>query len=138
MIPHAGKSDNLYAQPSDAVLRPAISGRLKFIRQGDPQRLDIINNRVQEPPDDAVKLTPTNAAANTINEATLKAIQGQLFTYKASLEGKVPTAPAEEELKLKKGARVVIIANIYQEEDGLVAANGDTGDVVELDDEQSR
>ncbi|GAB6061207.1 hypothetical protein [Desulfonatronum parangueonense] len=100
--------------------------------------MDIINNRVQEPPDDAVKLTPTNAAANTINEATLKAIQGQLFTYKASLEGKVPTAPAEEELKLKKGARVVIIANIYQEEDGLVAANGDTGDVVELDDEQSR
>ena len=64
----------------------------------------------------------------------MKAIKGQLFTYKASLEGKVPTAPAEEELKLKKAARVVVIENIYQEVDGLVAANGDTGDVVELDD----
>ncbi|WP_052813118.1 C-terminal helicase domain-containing protein [Desulfonatronum thioautotrophicum] len=64
----------------------------------------------------------------------MKAIQGKLFTYKASLEGKVPTAPAEEELKLKKGARVVVIANIYQDEDGLVAANGDIGDVLELDD----
>ena len=80
------------------------------------------------------KLTPTNTAANAINEARLKAIKRQVFTYKASLEGKVPTAPAEEELKLKKAARVVVIANIYQEENGLVAANGDTGDVVELDD----
>ncbi len=40
-----------------------------------------------------------------------------MFEYKASMEGKVPTAPAEENLKLKKGARVVVIANIYQEED---------------------
>jgi hypothetical protein len=80
-----------------------------------------------------VKLTPNNTAVNAINEAKLKAVNGKLFTYKASLEGKVPSAPAEENLHLKKSARVVVIANIYQEKDGLVAANGDTGDVVELD-----
>jgi ATP-dependent DNA helicase PIF1 len=129
--------NNLATHTLNQVMRTSdrqFLSALNFIRQGDPQGLDIINDRVQEPPDDAVKLTPTNAAANAINEARLKAVKGQLFTYEASLEGKVPTAPAEENLKLKKGARVVVIANIYQEEEGLVAANGDTGDVVEIDD----
>ncbi len=81
--------DNLSTHTLNQVRRTSdlqFLSALNFIRQGDPQGLDIINDRVQEPPDDAVKLTPTNAAANAINEARLKAVKGQLFTYKASLE----------------------------------------------------
>jgi ATP-dependent DNA helicase PIF1 len=51
---------------------------LNFIRQADPQGLDIINDRVQKPPDNAVKLTPTNAAANAINEARLESVAPDL------------------------------------------------------------
>jgi ATP-dependent DNA helicase PIF1 len=105
--------NNLAAHTLNQVMRTAdqhFLTALNLIRQGDPQGLDIINDRVQDAPDTAVNLTPTNAAANSINEARLKAVKGQLFTYKASMEGKVPSAPVEENLQLKKGARVVVIA----------------------------
>lgn len=72
-------------------------------------------------------LTATNAVAGAINESELNKIQSPEFTYTAIVEGNFPTEntslPAELELKLKKGARVMFVKN----DKGRMWVNGTVG-----------
>ncbi|MFM7084371.1 MAG: ATP-dependent RecD-like DNA helicase [Hyphomicrobium sp.] len=58
-------------------------------------------------------LTPTNKAANEINEAQLKALAGNIYHYEAGITGDFnPSAhPTDSTLKLKVGAKVILLRN---------------------------
>jgi ATP-dependent exoDNAse (exonuclease V) alpha subunit len=80
--------------------------------------LDILNKRVQKDiavsnKDDTVILTTTNSLANTINQERLSELPGKEITYEAVASGKFEESayPAGTSLKLKKGARVILIKN---------------------------
>ncbi|MGD8778133.1 MAG: DEAD/DEAH box helicase [Ignavibacteria bacterium] len=66
------------------------------------------NNR-----DSFVTLTPTNAIANNINQEYLGKINSHEYVYCAYKEGKfdVGSYPAEEKLKLKVDAQVILVKN---------------------------
>lgn len=93
---------------------------LDAIREGeaDEYDLEILNNRVAplERLRDAgehVILTTTNQAANRINAAFLDALPGNEQYFEAERTGEYPetTAPADPELALKPGAKIVMIRN---------------------------
>jgi len=80
-------------------------------------------------------LTATNAVANAINESELNKIDSEEYSYNAIIEGNFPTEnttlPAEVELKLKKGARVMFVKN----DKGRMWVNGTIGIVESVSEE---
>ncbi len=86
------------------------------------EHLEILNRRSTEDGEKftfeqfAVYLTPTNARANQVNEFFLKQIEGKekvfLGVAAGRLEGKTP--PAEDLLKLKVGAQIMMLNNDSQ------------------------
>ena len=73
-----------------------------------------LNQRVQPSfSDEAIVLTSVNAAADELNTKRLAALRGTEKVFKGVLHGGFPEkdAPAEVELRLKKGARVMCVAN---------------------------
>ena len=93
---------------------------LNRIREGEvgQDELDILNDRVSPirtlgEGDPYVILTPTNAAANRINAAFLRALPGDGKTYAAQVTGEFgQTAhPTEMTLTLKVGAKVMLLRN---------------------------
>ncbi|TAN60580.1 AAA family ATPase [bacterium] len=80
--------------------------------------LDILNKRVKKDiavskKDETVILTTTNSLANTINQERLSELPGKEITYEAVASGKFEESmyPTDTSLKLKKGARVILIKN---------------------------
>jgi ATP-dependent exoDNAse (exonuclease V) alpha subunit len=93
---------------------------LNRIREGDvgQDELGLLNERVSPirtlgEGDPYVILTPTNAAANRINAAFLRALSGADKTYAAQVSGEFgQTAhPTEMTLTLKTGAKVMLLRN---------------------------
>jgi ATP-dependent DNA helicase PIF1 len=89
---------------------------LNAIRVGNitTEQLSYLNLRVViNPPQDAVVLSPYNDNIKSLNEDKLSEVDGQLYTFSAETEGKINQNDfvAEKELKLKIGARVIIIRN---------------------------
>lgn len=85
--------------------------------------------------DDHVCLTAVNQAAAEINSVRLNSLKGKLYTFEASMRGdfKEKSSPAETELKLKKGARVMMLNN-----DSLGRwVNGTMAEVVGIDEEEA-
>jgi ATP-dependent DNA helicase PIF1 len=72
-------------------------------------------------------LTPYKAKAAFINNSELEAIDSKERVFHASIEGKIKSSnvPAQEILKLKKGAQVMFVKN-----NGQYWVNGDLGKVV--------
>lgn len=99
---------------------------LDQIRSGDPQELQMINNRVGPPEkSETLTLTVTNARANLINNQHLMELPATEIHYKAKVEGNFGRElPAEEILRLKPGARVMFIKN------GTEWVNGSLGTVI--------
>jgi ATP-dependent DNA helicase PIF1 len=60
-----------------------------------------------------VTLTPTNQAANGINEAFLEAMKEKGYEYQAQVQGKFDQSdyPTEANLRLKKGAHIMLLRN---------------------------
>lgn len=95
-------------------------------------------------PEEAITLAATNATVAAINAKRLAALPGRELTAKAEIEGEFTgrAYPADEELKLKKGARVMFLRNDAGGDGRWV--NGSVGVVtriadtvwVELDDEE--
>lgn len=103
----------------------------KVYRQKDQKFIDLLNairNRTAtendlmklnarltyaEPPRDAIILTPTNAAADAINQARMAELEHQARTFEGLAQGKFSgrDLPTEEMLELKVGARVMCVAN---------------------------
>ena len=76
--------------------------------------LKILNTRLHDsPPKDAIVLTAVNAEANALNDLRLHLLPGDLQTFQGETIGEFPNreTPAEPELQLKRGARVMCVAN---------------------------
>lgn len=110
----------------------------KIYRQNDPVFVDILNkirdNRAdsttlerlnrradlslvkQDEEDTYIRLTTHNHTANRINAERLNALKGEAFTYTASVNGDFPESafPADGELTLKVGAKVMFVKNDSQ------------------------
>jgi ATP-dependent exoDNAse (exonuclease V) alpha subunit len=103
---------------------------LDQIRSGNPQELEIINQRVQPlNSPETLTLTVTNAKANSINSQNLSQIPSPERIYSAAVEGNFGRElPADEILRLKPGARVMFIRN------GQEWVNGSLGTVIQAQD----
>lgn len=95
---------------------------LDKIRAGDVDRdvVEMLQQRVQPDAsavdcDRYVRLTATNAGARQINEYELNRLPGSPTGYAATIEGQFPlqdqTLPADPDLRLKEGAKVVFVKN---------------------------
>jgi ATP-dependent exoDNAse (exonuclease V) alpha subunit len=106
-------------------------------------QLQTLNTRVQDPSlSDAIVLTSVNAAAEDVNEFRLAVLRGDPVVFTGDFQGKFPEqdAPASPELCLKKGARVMCVANDQQgrfvngslgwvvDTEGMQDANEDSND----------
>jgi ATP-dependent exoDNAse (exonuclease V) alpha subunit len=84
-------------------------------------------------PEGTVTLSTTNASANGINAKALRDLPGKTVTAAAIIEGDFGgQLPAEEELELKPGARVMFLRNDSATE-GSRWVNGTVGTVVKID-----
>ena len=84
-------------------------------------------------PEGTVTLSTTNASANSINAKALRDLPGKTVTAAAIIEGEFGgQLPAEEELELKPGARVMFLRN-DSAMDGSRWVNGTVGTVVKID-----
>ena len=84
-------------------------------------------------PEGTVTLATTNASANSINAKALKELPGKVKVARAIIDGDFGgQLPAEEELELKPGARVMFLRN-DSATDGSRWVNGSVGTVVKVD-----
>jgi energy-coupling factor transporter ATP-binding protein EcfA2 len=86
-----------------------------------PEQLETLNRRTDslyEPPgkEMCVTLTPTNAAADAINEARLARLPGAERRYEGVIRGTMENSalPAPLQLPLKPGAQVMMVSNDAQ------------------------
>ena len=115
----------------------AFKGLLNKIRNRSvtEDEMKLLNSRVDpamcDAAHDSMTLTPTNAAAHAINMARLKHLKGPEFCYDAGVEGEFDRSsfPTETELRLKRGAQVLMIRNDPEKR----WVNGSIGEVVDLD-----
>ena len=89
-------------------------------RRGDMSCVPYFNRFLTDtPPDDAVYLCGTNAAADAINQEYLNSLPGITAAYFAEQEGRMPSEmPCDETLVLKPGARVIFTSNDMARIDG--------------------
>lgn len=84
-------------------------------------------------PEGVITLAATNHTANTINARELAALPGKVKVAKANIDGEFGgVLPAEDELELKPGARVMFLRNDSLM-DGGRWVNGTLGTVVKVD-----
>ncbi|MEY4397065.1 MAG: hypothetical protein RLZZ40_821, partial [Actinomycetota bacterium] len=84
-------------------------------------------------PEGVITLAATNYTANTINARELAALPGKVKIAKANIDGEFGgQLPAEDELELKPGARVMFLRN-DSALDGGRWVNGTLGTVVKVD-----
>lgn len=109
---------------------------LNTVRNGEVSlsSLEYVNKRLsqKEIKDSHITLCTTNKVAQGLNLTKLEKIHKPLFKYNASVEGDFPTEdrtlPAELELKLKVGAKVLFVKN----DKGGLWVNGTLGKVHKL------
>lgn len=77
--------------------------------------LTLLNSRLHKGklPDNCITLTTHNKVADEINAREIEKLPGNIFTFRANIDGDFPeySFPAEHELRLKNGARVMFIKN---------------------------
>jgi len=117
----------VYRQSGD----PEFIEALNQLRQGDMRGLETVNQRALAiPSESAITVTTTNARADAINAQRLRQIEGDVVTFEASKDGDYRgQAPAPENLQLKIGARVMVVAN---KDGGRTYSNGDLGFVKDI------
>ena len=73
----------------------------------------VIDSQVDYLHDEFITLTTTNKAASEINDSILNKINEKLFVFEGEVKGSFNTreCPTESKLKLKKGARVILLKN---------------------------
>lgn len=111
---------------------------LNSIRGGEHQHIDSLNETRQTKRVRGIILTGTNKAALEINTARLAKLEGEANTFRAAYGGKFSERefPTEQELRVKVGARVICIKNLYLGEGRervLAVVNGDTGEIAKIE-----
>ncbi len=117
----------------------AFKGLLNKIRNRSvtDDEMTLLNSRVDpamcDAAHDCMTLTPTNAAAHAINMTRLGQLKEEAFSYDAGIQGEFDKSsyPTETELRLKKGAQVLMIRNDPDKR----WVNGSIGEVVNLDED---
>jgi len=105
--------------------------RLNDISMTDLQRLNArVDPALAETLKDCIPLTPTNARANSINHTRLAQLRRKEFLYQAKITGEYDrrSHPADEMLRLRVGAQVLMVKNDPDKR----WVNGSIGTVVEL------
>lgn len=120
----------------DEVMRqsdPVFVAMLNRARVGDESCIPYFNRLAGrgQAPSEAVSIVSTKKAVTAANDARLDALEGRerVFLGEVEREFKVNEMPADPELRLKVGARVMCVAN--DRDAGYI--NGSTGTVSDLD-----
>jgi len=107
--------EKVYRQRDDEFIRLLNAIRNRSITDADIEK---INKRVipdYEPPEGEfyIQLTSTNAMADSINEEELSRLPGRAWKFPATVEGDFGREymPTSKELKLKKGAQIMMLNN---------------------------
>ena len=109
---------------------------LNKIRTGNVTNIDLLplNNTVtfqdSNLPPETIILSPTNRKVDSINSFNLQNINSEVFSYQSKETGNFKERPADEILKLKVGAQVMLIKNDTKSPKRWV--NGSIGTVTEL------
>lgn len=124
---------------------PVFIDILNQVREGEitEESLSILNRRAAVPvPDDeeiAIMIAPRRDTVDRANESMLENIDEPLYIYEAHVEGdfKETEFPALKTLKLKVGARVMMLANDQGDESGFANegrrwVNGTLGQISRL------
>lgn len=111
---------------------------LNLIREGKGEKsIAYLNKFRRTDVPRGVILTGRNADADFINSSELSKIDQPTYIYRAFISGELEQQdyPTDYELRLKLGARVMVIKNIYARDGSnqLELYNGDAGEVVDLD-----
>jgi hypothetical protein len=103
--------------------------------------LDKLNSRYVEdfvPPEHQpyITLTSHNAGAQAINTAKLQSVKGEVYLFRANINGDFPEQafPAEQTLELKIGAQVMFLRNDSSREKRYY--NGKIGRIVKIQSEE--
>lgn len=118
--------EKVYRQSDPTFIAFLNAVRNKTITEADLTKL---NARARTSPQkDAIVLTSVNALADEVNETRLSQLRGGPETFRGTFTGEFPErdAPAPSELRLKKGARVMCLAN----DQGGRFVNGSLGVVI--------
>ncbi len=114
---------------------------LNALREGrmDPEMGRMLNERgMREPYDpELITLTTTNASVTRINSIALERLEGKAKIAHADIEGDFGSTsayPADEQLVLKPGARVMFLRNDTAGPDGPRFVNGTIGTVTKITD----
>jgi ATP-dependent exoDNAse (exonuclease V) alpha subunit len=114
---------------------------LNALREGrmEPEMGRMLNERGMREPDDPelITLTTTNASVTRINSIALERLEGKAKIAHADIEGDFGSTsayPADEQLVLKPGARVMFLRNDTAGPDGPRFVNGTIGTVTKITD----
>ncbi len=114
---------------------------LNALREGrmDPEMGRMLNERGMREPEDPelITLTTTNASVTRINSIALERLEGKAKIAHADIEGDFGSTsayPADEQLVLKPGARVMFLRNDTAGPDGPRFVNGTIGTVTKITD----
>jgi energy-coupling factor transporter ATP-binding protein EcfA2 len=128
--------NEIYRQKDDVLI--GLLNKLRY-KEADEDDLAIINRRVisekldfDEVSQDAIYLTVTNAKADNINSLRLADLPSAAAVFTAHQEGNYEKAyfPAAVDLELKVGARVMILVNEQEYQ------NGSLGVITEIDEKR--
>lgn len=138
---HAWRDASLTTYELHDVLRQddaAFTTLLNCVREGRDTTAvcRVMNERVVDefPEDGAIVLTMTNAVAQRINTARLHALETDVMTHTAAIDGVMEQSafPTEEHLHLKTGAQVMFVKN----DPARRWVNGTVGYVEDMDDDE--
>ena len=104
---------------------------LRFLRLGReiPTAVHFVNQMATgDIRDDALVLCTTNARAHNINTNRYAELSGEERIFRCKIEGQFSTRPSAELIKLKRGARIMLLANTPDK--GF--SNGDMGEIVNM------
>lgn len=126
--------DHIFRQDDEKFIKI-----LNEIRSGkvSQESLDILNERYIsdiDPYDDTLILTTNNAKADRLNSSKMQEIYSDPVTYHAIDKDFANNKyPVPEEIVLKVGAKVMVLKNIYNNNDELELVNGDIGIVTDAE-----
>lgn len=119
---------------------PVFQEVLQALRRGhiEPEMGRMLNDVGARVPDDPdlITLATTNNTVRAINSQRLATLSGKAQVAVAEVDGDFPSGqfPADEELQLKVGARVMFLRNDTQSPDGSRWVNGSVGTVADIAD----
>lgn len=129
---HATELTVVFRQKGDDQFLDALNAA----RKGNGIGLPVFNSKAgyPDPGADAIKICFANWKVDEINSRMLSNVKSTPKSYFAEITGRWTEHPADSELVLKVGAKVMVIKNVRDDQHQLVA-NGTVGTVTSLSDE---